>query len=111
MTQREDKQQARTSREELGKFFYNLAAMCFGTTVLGSGMALVTDTGNPERLLGMFAGGIIGTIALAYAAFRIIKIKYNNYETAGFYNRYDLGFWHYCINCSCYKYLAFYQMG
>lgn len=74
MTQREDKQQARTSREELGKFFYNLAAMCFGTTVLGSGMALVTDTGNPERLLGMFAGGIIGTIALAYAAFRIIKI-------------------------------------
>ena len=49
--------------------------MCFGTTVLGSGMALVTDTGNPQRLLGMFAGGIIGTIALAYAAFRIIKIK------------------------------------
>ncbi len=75
MTQREDKQRARTSREELGKFFYNLTAMCFGTTVLGSGMALVTDTGNPERLLGMFAGGIIGTIALAYAAFRIIKIK------------------------------------
>lgn len=74
MTQREDKQRARTSREELGKFFYNLAAMCFGTTVFGSGMALVTDTGNPERLLGMFAGGIIGTIALAYAAFRIIKI-------------------------------------
>ena len=25
MTQREDKQRARTSREELGKFFYNLA--------------------------------------------------------------------------------------
>ena len=22
-----------------------------------------------------------------------------------------LDFWHYCINCSCYKYLAFYQMG
>ena len=35
MTQREDKQRTRTSREELGKFFYNLAAMCFGTTVLG----------------------------------------------------------------------------
>lgn len=48
MTQRGDKQRARTSREELGKFFYNLAAMCFGTTVLGSGMALVTDTGNPK---------------------------------------------------------------
>ena len=58
MTQREDKQRARTSREELGKFFYNLAAMCFGTTVLGSGMALVTDTGNPERLLGMFVGDL-----------------------------------------------------
>ena len=75
MTQREDKQRARTSREELGKFFYNLAAMCFGTTVLGSGMALVMNSGNPERLLGMFAGGIVGTVALAYVAFRIIKIK------------------------------------
>ena len=75
MTQREDKQRARTSREELGKFFYNLAAMCFGTTVLGSGMALVTDTGNPERLLGMFVGGVVGPVALAYVAFIIINLK------------------------------------
>lgn len=75
MTQREDKQRARTSREELGKFFYNLAAMCFGTTVLGSGMALVMDSGNPERLLGMFVGGVVGTVALAYVAFIIINLK------------------------------------
>ena len=49
--------------------------MCFGTTVLGSGMALVTDTGNPERLLGMFVGGVVGTVALAYVAFIIINLK------------------------------------
>ena len=49
MTQREDKQRARTSREELGKFFYNLAAVTFGTTVLGSGMGLITENGSPPR--------------------------------------------------------------
>ena len=50
MTQREDKQRARTSREELGKFFYNLAAVTFGTTVLGSGMGLITENGSPQWL-------------------------------------------------------------
>ena len=51
MTQREDKQRARTSREELGKFFYNLATMTFGTTVLGSGMAMVTGADSIQRLI------------------------------------------------------------
>ena len=50
MTQRDDKQRARTSREELGKFFYNLAAVTFGTTVLGSGMGLITENGSPQWL-------------------------------------------------------------
>ena len=49
--------------------------MCFGTAVLGSGMALVMDSGNPERLLGMFVGGVVGTVALAYVAFIIINLK------------------------------------
>ena len=75
MTQREDKQRARTSREELGKFFYNLATMTFGTTVLGSGMAMVTGADSIQRRICMFAGGFLGTIALAYIAFRIINKK------------------------------------
>ena len=90
MTQREDKQRARTSREELGKFFYNLATMTFGTTVLGSGMAMVTGADSIQRLICMFAGGFCGTIALAYIAFRI---KNDNYETGGFCNRNDHDFW------------------
>lgn len=33
MTLREDRERAKTSREELGKFFYSLAKMSFGTVV------------------------------------------------------------------------------
>lgn len=61
MTQREDKQRARTSREELGKFFYNLATMTFGTTVLGSGMGLITENGSPQWLFSMLVLGLLLT--------------------------------------------------
>ena len=75
MTQREDKQRARTSREELGKYFYNLSAMSFGTTVLGSGMALVTESGNPQKLISFLVVGIVLTVFLAGVAFKIINGK------------------------------------
>ena len=75
MTQREDKQRARTCREELGKYFYNLSAMTFGTTVLGSGMALVTETGDPQKLWSFFALGVLLTISLACIAFKILNKK------------------------------------
>lgn len=39
MTLREDRERAKTSREELGKFFYSLAKMSFGTVFLGSVVA------------------------------------------------------------------------
>ena len=64
MTQREDKQRARTSREELGKFFYNLAAVTFGTTVLGSGMGVITENGSPQ-CLWRFGSDCIYYVALA----------------------------------------------
>ena len=70
--------------------------MTFGTTVLGSGMAMVTGADSIQRLICMFAGGFCGTIALAYIAFRI---KNDNYETGGFCNRNDHDFWYYCISC------------
>lgn len=69
MTQREDKQRARTSREELGKFFYNLAAVTFGTTVLGSGMGLITENGSPQWLFSMLVLGLLLTTFFACLGF------------------------------------------
>ncbi len=51
MTLREDRERAKTSREELGKFFYSLAKMSFGTVFLGSVVALVTETASPQNSL------------------------------------------------------------
>ena len=51
MTLREDRERAKTSREELGKFFYSLAKMSFGTVVLGSGVAIVTEVESPGNYL------------------------------------------------------------
>ncbi len=75
MTQREDKQRARTSRGELGKYFYNLSAMSFGTTVLGGGMAMVTETASTQMLLGVMGIGVFITIVFACIGYKIINIK------------------------------------
>lgn len=75
MTQREDKQRARTSREELGKYFYNLSALTFGTTVLGSCMALVNETGNPQWLMAMISVGLFLTVLFAFVGFKILNLK------------------------------------
>lgn len=75
MTQREDKQRARTSREELGKFFYNLTTMTFGTTVLGSGMGLITENGSAQWLCSMLVLGLLLTTFFACLGFVIINKK------------------------------------
>ena len=75
MTQREDKQRARTSREELGKFFYNLATMTFGTTVLGSGMGLITENGSAQCFCSMLVLGLLLTTFFACLGFVIINKK------------------------------------
>lgn len=75
MTQKEDKQRARTSREELGKYFYNLSAMTFGTTVLGSSMTLITGSANPQWLLVAFFIGLFLTVMFASIAFKIMNKK------------------------------------
>lgn len=69
MTQREDKQRARTSREELGKFFYNLAAVTFGTTVLGSGMGV-----NNREWKSAMAFQYVSARSSAYNFFCLLRI-------------------------------------
>ena len=75
MTLREDRERAKTSREELGKFFYSLAKMSFGTVVLGSAVALVTETANQQNSLLLICCGLIVTTFLASIGFKILNSK------------------------------------
>ena len=75
MTLREDRERAKTSREELGKFFYSLAKMSFGTVFLGSVVALVTETVSPQNSLLLMSCGLIVTAFLASIGFKILNLK------------------------------------
>ena len=75
MTQREDKERARTSREELGKFFYELAKMTFGATVLASGVSLIMATGDVKASALLLVIGMAATAFLAGVANKILKTK------------------------------------
>lgn len=75
MTLREDRERAKTSREELGKFFYSLAKMSFGTVFLGSVVALVTETASPQNSLLLMSCGLIVTAFLAGIGFKILNLK------------------------------------
>ena len=75
MTLREDRKRAKTSREELGKFFYSLAKMSFGTVFLGSVVALVTETASPQNSLLLMSCGLIVTAFLASIGFKILNLK------------------------------------
>ena len=75
MTLREDRERAKTSRAELGKFFYSLAKMSFGTVFLGSVVALVTETASPQNSLLLMSCGLIVTAFLASIGFKILNLK------------------------------------
>lgn len=75
MTLREDRERAKTSREELGKFFYSLAKMSFWTVFLGSVVALVTETASPQNSLLLMSCGLIVTAFLASIGFKILNLK------------------------------------
>lgn len=75
MTQRDDKQRMRTSREELGKFFYELAKLTFGGTVLASAVSLATHIGEASTWLTLLVFGIVATALFAGVADKILKAK------------------------------------
>ncbi len=75
MTLREDRERAKTSREELRKFFYSLAKMSFGTVFLGSVVALVTEAASPQNSLLLMSCGLIVTAFLASIGFKILNLK------------------------------------
>ena len=75
MTLREDRERAKTSREELGKFFYSLAKMSFGTVVLGSGVAIVTEVESPGNYLFLLLIGSVATVAFSSIVNKILSLK------------------------------------
>ena len=62
----------RMSRENLGKFFYDLAKLAFATLVVGSIASIIIESNNQEAwiiiLIGMFV-----TFIFAYIGYKIIK--------------------------------------
>ncbi len=65
----------RTSREELGKFFYELAKMTFGAMVLVSGVSIITQAGDVNSSIVLLIAGIFTTTFFAGIAYSIFKTK------------------------------------
>lgn len=74
MTAREDEEKEKTSRETLGKFFYDLAKANFTTNVASCILSMVMKEKYDDLLvLGLLIFGLISTSGLAYIGFRILK--------------------------------------
>lgn len=75
MTLRDDKERARTSREELGKFFYELAKMTFGATVLASGVSLITHSSDINSAILLLVVGAFTTTFFACDGYKILNTR------------------------------------
>ena len=73
MTAKEDRDKDKMGREQLGKFFYDLAKVCFTSMVIGSVVLMFTSDEFNMSLIPLNAIGIIATYYLAYTANNIIK--------------------------------------
>lgn len=72
VTQKETREKERSSRESLGKFFYDLAKATFTIMVLTNSIALFISTNYV--LVGIFiAVGLTSTAVLARIGYSIIK--------------------------------------
>ena len=68
----EHKEKVKTSRETLGKYFYDLSKLVFGVMVLGIVIPWVSEFGNTNYWI-IFGVGLFTTIALANLGNRILK--------------------------------------
>ena len=73
MTAKEDKEKDKMGREQLGKFFYDLAKVCFTSMVIGSIVLMFTSDDFNLSLIPLNTIGIMATYYLAYTANKIIK--------------------------------------
>ena len=73
MTAKEDWEKIKTARESLGKFFYDLAKMTFGTTVLGQSVTVfgIAEVSISSIVVLIFCSAL--TAGLAYMGNKILK--------------------------------------
>ncbi len=66
------KEKEKTSRETLGKFFYNLGKTLFTAMVAGGAVSFFTDSGNDDYW-GLLIIGAFSTIVFTYIGYKIIR--------------------------------------
>lgn len=69
---KEAKERDKTSRENLGKFFYDLAKLAFAALVIGSITSIVVKDNNIESWIIVGIGSFV-TYIFAYIGYKIIK--------------------------------------
>ena len=74
MTAREDKEKLRYSRENLSKFFYDLAKATFTAMVVGDVVTMFLKEDVTATAIWLFVTGLITTSLLSTVGFRISKM-------------------------------------
>ena len=74
MTAREDKEKLRYSRENLSKFFYDLAKATFTAMVVGDVVTMFLKEDVTATAIWLFITGLITTSLLSTVGFRISKM-------------------------------------
>lgn len=74
MGAKEEREKEKTSRETLGKFFYDLAKANFTTNVASCILSMVMKEKYDDLLVwGLLVFGLLSTGVLAYIGYRILK--------------------------------------
>jgi len=72
-TRKEYREKEKTSRDTLGKYFYDLSKLTFTALCLGSGVSLMADFSNSNYM--MFASfGAFASFIFAYIGYKILKL-------------------------------------
>lgn len=73
VTQKEEKEKQRTRRNELGKFFYDLAKTTFAVMVVGNIVGIFGEEQEAKKIIAMVVLGIVSTALLASIGDRTLK--------------------------------------
>ena len=73
VTQKEEKEKQKTSRETLGKFFYDLAKTTFAVMVLGNVATVFIGDTDAVIVSTMIFLGMFTTFLFAYVGNKVLK--------------------------------------
>lgn len=75
MGQKEDREKEKTSRETLGKFFYDLAKTSFAAMTIGGVVGFFENNIDLQGCVILLFAGLYATVLFASLGFYIFKIK------------------------------------